>query len=418
MSLTIKHLRRFAWACLGLSLTPGAIRAESLNAAKKQPVGAVTNPPVNPFNPWSGDHEATYNPWSGGDATEEQARASSPCGNCDTDWCNTNYGRGYEGLPLPAWTDLPPWYTGFDAVFLTRDNTQNITFATQGPRGQEALTTEDLDHELQPGGRFTIGRSINNYFRIEGTYLGQQHWDDSVTVRNQTANALGGTGNLYSPFSQFGNPVGVAGLDYNNRVTINDTSDLNSAEINLRYRAPIRCGAWETVLLCGVRYFKVDESFGYFSQASVPTPLGATNQINVETTNDLLGGQIGGNVLYRASERWWINFDGKVGVYGNSAQQSTVYASTNAQGVATTINGQAQDGSTAFIGDIKVESCFQLFPRLTVVAGYNLIGADGLALGAKNVQRDYNILTLGPAEVDTNGTILYHGPHVGFVWSW
>jgi len=417
MSLAVKDLRRFAWLCLGLAMSPAMLLAETMNA-NKQPVGAVTNPPVNPFNPWSGDHEASFNPWAGGDATEEQARADSPCGNCDTDWCNTNYGRGYQGLPLPAWTDLPPWYVGADALFLTRVNTNDLTFATTGPQGPEAITTEDLDYELRPGVRATVGRSINNYFRIEGTYFGQHYWDDSVTVRNTDPNAQGTDGNLYSPFSGFGNPTGNPDVDYNNLVTLNSTSELDSAEMNLRYRAPVRCGAWELIALCGVRYLRVDETFGYLSNATPAQSTGTTaNFIEVETTNDLIGGQIGGNILYRASERWWINFDGKVGVFGNSARQNTAYTRT-VFGTNVSVDGQAQEGTTAFVGDIKIESCFQLFPRLTVVAGYNMIGVDGLALAASNVQEDLNMLTLGPAEVNHNGTLIYHGPHAGIVWSW
>jgi hypothetical protein len=417
MSLTVKELRRVAWACLGLSVLPGALYAETMNA-NKQPTGAVTNPPVNPYNPWDGPDQPAFNPWKGGTATEEQARANSACGNCDTDWCNTNYGRGYEGLPLPAWTDLPPWYVGADALFLTRDGNNDLTFATTGQDGFEAVTTEDLDYELRPGARLTIGRSINNYFRIEGTYFGQHYWDDSVSVRNLDPNDEGGLGNLFSPFSGFGDPDGIVGLDYNNLVTINTTTELDSAEMNLRYRAPVRCGAWELIALCGVRYMRIDESFGYLSQSSSPTPLGSVNDIEVETSNDLVGGQIGGNVIYRASERWWINFDGKAGVFGNAARQNTVYAFTNSQGVTTTTVGEAQEGTTAFVGDIKVESCFQLFPRLTVVAGYNAIGVDGLALGASNLQQDINLLTLGPADVNHNGTVIYHGPHAGLVWAW
>ncbi len=416
MSLARKDLRRVAWACFGLSLMPGVAGAET--KAAKQPVGAVTAPAVDPFSPWGSESASSFNPWEGGVATEEQARENSVCGNCDTVWGNVNYGRGYSGLPLPAWTDLPPWYAGFDAVFLTRDNSEDFTFATQGARGPEALSTEDLDHELRPGMRVTLGRTITDNFRIEGAYVGQQHWDDSVTVRNQSANALGGTGNLFSPFSQFGNPTAIAGLDFNNRVTISDTSDLNSAELNVRYRAPIRCGAFETMFLCGVRYINVEESFGYFSQSGVAPPLADTNQIDVETSNDLIGGQIGGNVIYRASERWWINFDGKAGIYGNSARQSTVFTSADSQGAGTTITGEAQEGATAFVGDIRVESCYQLFPRLTVVAGYQAMGVDGLALGMNNLQRDFTTLTLGPAEVDDNGTVIYHGPHAGLVWSW
>jgi len=413
MSFASNELRRLAWICWGLLAVPGVAAAET-----KQPVGAVTNPPVDAFNPWGSEPAPSFNPWEGGVGTEQLARGDSPCGNCDTDWCNVNYGRGYEGLPLPAWTDLPPWYAGADALFLVRDNSEDITIASIGPQGAEALTTEDFDYELRPGLRLTLGRTINDNFRIEASYLGQHSWDDTVTVRNLNANALGGLGNLFSPFSGFGNPVGVPGLDFNNRVTIDETSELDSAEIDLRYRAPVRCGAFETILLCGVRYVRVDESFGYFSQSSVTAPIASTNLINVETSNDLVGGQIGGNVIYRASERWWINTDAKAGVFGNAARQNTVYTRADAQGGSSTITGEAQEGGTALVGEVKIESCYQLFPRLTIVAGYQAMWIDGLALGTNNLQRDFNILTLGPAEVDHNGTSVYHGPHAGVVWSW
>ena len=59
---------------------------------------------------------------------------------------------------------------------------------------------------------------------IEGSYNGHYSYKDEAGVRNNAANAIGGIGNLSSPFSNFGVPALIPGLDYNNfvnAVTIN-----------------------------------------------------------------------------------------------------------------------------------------------------------------------------------------------------
>ena len=67
--------------------------------------------------------------------------------------------------------------------------------------------------------------------------------------------------------------------------------------------------------------------------------------------------------------------------------------------------------------DLSLTLNYQVAPALTVRAGYNAIFTWGLAVGAENFNNNLGMLSLGPAEVDHGGGLIYHGPSIGVIWA-
>lgn len=324
------------------------------------------------------------------------------------------------------------WYALADYVPLFRDQSGELPFQTLGPDGNVVLGTNDFDAEFNGGARVTVGRSLGDWYRLEGSWLGSFQWSDEVAVRNLDQYDLNGdgaldagtSGNLYSPFSGFGtpgvNPTGVLGLDFNRFASIQFSSEFNSVELNVRrrlhthHRGKVR---GEAAALVGLRYMNVTEDFSYLTASNVPAVLGSVNDVNVQTRNDLFGFQLGYLAQLLVADRAWIDVDLKGAIFGNRAEQSTVYTNTNNVGVTTVFPGRADGNRTAFLGDLSVVFNYQCAPSWTFRVGYNAIGLTGVALGHENFNSDVNILQLGPAAIDHSGSVVYHGPTIGLVWT-
>ena len=63
--------------------------------------------------------------------------------------------------------------------------------------------------------------------------MGSYEWDEHAAVRDDGLNGRLQRGRLFSPFSDFGDPLGIAGLDFNRFASIDMHSTLNGAELNL-----------------------------------------------------------------------------------------------------------------------------------------------------------------------------------------
>jgi hypothetical protein len=331
--------------------------------------------------------------------------------------------------PRMCWTGSHPgmspgWYASGEFLGLFRHQ-DNVPFQALQPLPQMAtgtvvLGTPDFDVEMASGTRVLLGFSLGEWYRIEGSYLGSHSWSDSVAVRNTDPNTQGGSGTLFSPFSDFGVPDGILGLDYNNYASIAFTSRLNSAEINVRRRLAHTYGGEhhaEASAILGLRYVNVAETFHYFTQANVPAPQGANNDVDISADNDLFGVQIGCLSQLLMRERAWIDFETKGGIFLNRTGQQTVYTNVNSDGVTTTAAFGDTEDATSFLLDLGGTLNIQFAPSFTFRVGYNAIFLWDVAVAAENFNTDVNMLLWGPADVNHGGNLVYHGPSVGFIWT-
>ena len=338
----------------------------------------------------------------GGDAAEEASVLDNS--NCPPD-------------PNPAVTPPRcPWYVRAEGVMLLRDAEDATNVAALGNPSNIVLSTRELDSPFKGGPRLLIGHTLNPWNQIEFSYFGLEHWSDTVAIRDDTNNALG-AGNLASPFSNFGDPA-VQGLDYNDFVSIAAKSTLDNGEFNWRHVLDMPPGRLSTSLLVGGRFMSIREGFRYESASALPAPLGSINTLFTHTSNKLFGLQLGALLEVYSEGRWWVNFEMKGAICQNEAKLDTDFARVDNNGVATEFLGQRTKHGTSWVGDIALTVVYRFSPRVNARFGYQAIWVTGLALADENFQRDVNILTLGPPQVNNTGTVVYHGPFAGIELAW
>ena len=278
------------------------------------------------------------------------------------------------------------------------------------------LGTNDLDFEFQGGYRLTLGRKIGDWSSVEFTYYDVGDWSEMAAVRNVEPNDQGSLGNLMSPFTDFGNPP-VVGLDYNNLISIQSSSQMDNMELNFWREIPMPADSMGVSIMAGLRYMSILEQFQYDSTSAEPTPLGATNMVNTRTGNDLLGVQLGALFEFPVDPGWWIDWELKGTIARNDARQNTQYVNVN-QGNQTSFSTGRAENRTTFVGETSVRLIYEFSPRMMVYAGYQAVWVDGLALASENVPTDQTSLMIGPGQLDHDGNLVYHGPHIGSVLTW
>jgi len=308
-------------------------------------------------------------------------------------------------------------YVDTDYVAFRRDWQQSITFATANDSTNVMLSTSDLQSVYQPGMRLLVGRRLNDWFALEASYLGLFQSTVSRSVRNVTENALGTDGNLFSPFTNFGNPAEV-GFDYNTFASIQMLTTMNNAEINLRQRLSTPPSCLQASAIFGIRYLDVREQFEYRTDSFEPIVGGTTNYGFVKTRNGMIGAQTGITVEFRVEERWWLNFESKIMLLYNGASQQTQFDTGPLAGPGAAVFGQ-RDGDRATLGaDLAVTGIWQLTPSILLRAGYQGIFLDGMALASENFIRNLSVMTVDPSQLDYEGHLAFHGPFAGVTVTW
>jgi hypothetical protein len=356
--------------------------------------------------------------------TQAAAEEAAPCacegsGVGDNDfWTGARRARwmyGADNCPPPPLVYFNPrgrWYVQTDGPALKRDPSDERPIATRDTTTDVVLSTSDLRNEFEGGLRVLVGRQFSERWAIEGSYFGLTTWRAQAAVRDSTLNADGTLGNLFSPFSGFGDPA-VVGLDFNALASISNVSSLDNFELNARQRVDLPASELGAHMLYGVRFMNLRERFEYRTESASPAPGGTATAIDVETDNDLVGFQLGSVLEWRIEERGWITVEMKGVIAHNSADQATL---GNLGGAA--FAGARGESRTAFIGDLSVSAMYQFTPRLLGRIGYQSMWVDGIALASENLEADPNLLALGPPQLVHDGSVVYHGPFAGLIWTW
>lgn len=327
------------------------------------------------------------------------AVAASACG-CLWDEC-------YDG-----WSVVGRWNVLADFLMLKRNQSHSVPFATLNNNERVVLATRVQDFPFRPAMRLGLGVPLSPRMRVEGLYFGLVNWTETAAVRDNTANAIGGTGNLFSRLSDFGNPASTA-LDYNSLASFAYYSALDNGEFNLRHRLPTPPYV-EASLLVGGRYISVRERLSFGTSSNIPTH----NLVETRTINDLVGLQIGAALNCPVHFGWWFQGEIKGVLLQNNASQATQYTHTDSSGAVTTYLGNKSNKFATYAGDLSLMLSYQVTPNIVTRFGYQAFWFDGLALASQNVERNINILTLGPAQLLHGGRVVYHGPHVGITFGW
>jgi hypothetical protein len=143
----------------------------------------------------------------------------------------------------------------------------------------------------------------------------------------------------------------------------------------------------------------------------------AEESVFVQTSNHLLGAQVGGSLRWLIGQSLSVDLGGKGGLYMNFAHQDLNRQLTTNGTTTENLRGKADDVVFAAGGDASVMVRYAIKPDVIIRAGYEVIYLSGLALAPEqlevNIGRD-----LSPNNMNDTGTALFHGPSVGLELLW
>ena len=294
------------------------------------------------------------------------------------------------------------------------------------PSEEVVLTSSDLNFHYNPAMRVVVGHRLHNGWAIEGGYFGFCDADASAYFDN------GGSEDEYFtvPGGEFLNVFGDG-----DRIWVNYSSQLHSGELNLvccngccsSYGGKGKgdgkggscgycCRTFEWFV--GFRYLNVSERFRIYGDRDLDQTGGGpgleTGFYDVRTQNNMFGPQIGARVR-RWNQRWGWEATGKVGIFGNDAQQrQELYDFPDFPIID--IQSGASGGQVAYLGELNFTGIYRLNDVWNLRAGYNLIWIGGVALAPEQVDFAWDL----PAgdRIDRTGGIFLHGVSCGIEARW
>ncbi|HEX3654974.1 MAG TPA: BBP7 family outer membrane beta-barrel protein [Pirellulales bacterium] len=359
----------------------------------------------------------------------------SACGSCGTgggSWGSGIGGAAPAGSPFAGAVSgcgdagacaTGPWYGSAAALFLWRAG-GNRTWLTynENNNADQLLNTQMANGNFY-GGQITIGRYLCCNHAVEATYWGVA--TSSATVGLTDPNNKLGTPldeqNVTMGGAPFGppSPPNFAPFDGSHQQEIIRQDNIQNGEINfltfpVAYNPMSR---FRVALLSGVRYFRFQDSLIY-GGAAYGTNFGDNGGttdafLNVRTTNNLLGSQIGARMTYFVTPRLSFFATPKMGLYSNMmGVRASLYsgAGSEAFNVSNTSTGFAA------MGEIDLGGQFYITPRCAVFAAYRLIGVTGVATADTQIP-PYLADTAGFTQLNHNDALLLQGVLTGLSWN-
>jgi hypothetical protein len=364
---------------------------------------------------------------------------------CEGGTCCAECGGGYCQPPL--------WFTDQGVRFIGRSQPRLQALATIPavsllgiPFHADLLNNRSANYDMAPGYYVTIGRYLGRDSQdrddfFEFTYWGMNSWNDSAFVNGQRLTQQNATtgrtitfGSLDSPF-----PGYVGGFNRVDTQSIDIHSEMHNFEWNLRLRPRGRPdqlvmqpnGRWKRECtpgaymsyLAGIRFMTIDDGINWLASgviddsANPAGPQNVSGRYNNRTENNLLGLQIGADLIFRRC-KWSWGVHSKVGPYVNFAR-GVQNVQTNAAGdpfSTVTLNSHfdTMKQEVALVGEVGFEANYKFTPNLTGRVAYDFMWITGLALAPEQFQ-----LTSTPGNVmNMNGNIFSHGLTMAAEWSW
>lgn len=348
----------------------------------------------------------------------------------------------------------PTWYFEEQVRVLTRNRARLMRLSSEyspdlSAQVGNAVSLERMDTKsntfgISEGYYTTIGRHLardseNRDHFGEFTYWGFQSWNEWNRVSGAwMGDAYGNTfGSLFSPFGATSNIFDsyVGGFNRANIHYFEYYSQIHNWELNGRIRPRTRKdrlvlkpnGRWRREerpgpyysFLYGFRVMSINEHSSFQSQGRIYDDVGDSTSFfgnyDVHTGNNLVGLQIGGDMVYRYNKGSW-GFRGKVGPMINSAWHVSRISSGGIDPYANVFpNDQlaASNSSVSCVIEFGVTGRYMITPHFWLTAGYDLMWVTGLALAPEQMTFE----TDPSAKLGVGGTVFYHGLTAGVEWT-
>ena len=330
-----------------------------------------------------------------------------------------------DGCCTPRWFDV---YVG--GIRLSRDNDirNPVGIASENPLGLIVLESDDADqNSAEDGLQLTLQCVIGPGTNLEIDYFGLSEWADTHAVTDaDTANP----NSLYSVFSEFGElgSFGFPDTDQSNLQSITYLTKLHNVEINKRQRWISPNCRWQGSYLCGLRYFRVDEDFVYITEAAEHSDPFDGDALRgpgrfayaIETTNDLVGPQVGSELTFCLLPRVRLGADAKAGIFVLRAQQKSHLHSHSGSEIYERVAREDLAG----VGEFGLFALLQLSSRATLRVGYKTVFVQNVALAPEQFNPTTPSAMVEVPEssrvpfLETNGTLLLEGFTAGVELTW
>ena len=368
-------------------------------------------------------------------------------------------GSTYSEMPLGPCDFLgkgiccpPTWYTEQQIRVFTRTRSREKRLSSEylpeisaevgSPVSRERLNTSSVFFDGAEGYYTTIGRHLardseNRDHFGEFTFWGFNSWEEWNMASGPTMSAFGFTfGSLVSPFGPsfgiFDSPVGgfnraethlfryqsnIDNWELNGRIRPRIRKDRLVLQPNGRWRREERAGAHYSFLY-GLRVISLGERSLFQARGRITDGVDTFNTFgdyHVQTGNNLVGLQIGGDMIYRYN-KWSGGFRGKVGAFVNSAHHISTIASGGTDPFAEEFpNHRLSDSGSTVAGVIEFGATgkYMITPHFWLTASYDLMWLTGLALAPEQMEFD----RVPSGMLNAGGTLFYHGLTAGFEWT-
>jgi hypothetical protein len=272
--------------------------------------------------------------------------------------------------PLPSYQ----WGVTADALFLERSSGGSVPlgytyFNTASAPLADQLYSDDVVFPLEAGLRLEISRRFDNNMTLAATYWGLQQWSVGNAIYGDP---VGETILAYSPYLQLPSFYTSLGYTYG--------SQIHNVEFNALYRLNPDDPYWEVNWLCGVRYVYFADNFSLTGIDS-----SATESLNSNTTNNLIGAQTG-LFFVRGWSRFQWEAGLKVGLMANIYHQHATDTASDGSGDATVFSDNSNSGSgLSALFEVSVGVRYRLTDNLGLRLGYQVYDITGLALGPRQL---------------------------------
>jgi len=322
------------------------------------------------------------------------------------------------------------WFGSLAGLILGRDNPNPFwTTYESNNNPNQVMNTEDASADWSGGAEVRFGRwfdcgwlasdCCNARNGLEVVYFFVSPMDGFYSVRGDQfpAGTVSSTIDLQDPTTPSGN-VEIGGNDSatyfdgaaEQRIWRQD--EVHNIEINF-LRQRLDGSAVDITWLVGIRYFRFNEGliYGSVEDGFNFGDNGGANEayLNIQSTNDLLGPQIGVRMDYQLWNNFGLYATPKMGIFGNRVHtRAHLYSGDGLEGYD--IYGNACDFS--FLAQIDAGVNYAITDNWRVFLGYRLIAVSGITL-SDNQFPHYLAATDELAVPDTNGDLILHGGMAG-----
>jgi hypothetical protein len=297
--------------------------------------------------------------------------------------------------------------------FVFNDTNRNFVRADDTVKGR----TDDLglSGRWRPTAKLTFGYDFTDKDALEASYFGfgLLDWKAERTYRSPALFGPG-TGSLYVPFLD---PAGSPFVDDNFAdrfwecplVNAKYESSLDHNAELYYVRTMVDANGSSLLagsgLLGGLRYVSLDERLtvtGFYGD--VP------GTYSIRTANSLIGGELGGKLVFNPHDRIKVKLVGKVGLMANQADKRDAM-----QDDWTSFKNSTDDTHFAWLGDVAAKVEGKITEKISLVAGYSMLYVSGVALAPE--QFDFTPTRVKKDRIEY-GDAIYHGLNLGLKIRW